>query len=74
MSGSLLSVALSGIQAAQAGLDTTSHNIANVNTPGYSRQKVVQSAQNSVLFGPGYVGSGVKLDAISRSYNDLLAG
>lgn len=74
MAGSLLSVALSGIQAAQAGLDTTSHNIANVNTPGYSRQKVVQSAQNSVLFGPGYVGSGVKLDAISRSYNDLLAG
>ncbi len=74
MSGSILSVALSGIQAAQAGLDTTSHNIANVNTPGYSRQKVVQSAQNAVLFGPGYVGSGVKLDALSRSYNDLLAG
>jgi flagellar hook-associated protein 1 FlgK len=74
MTGSLLSVALSGIQAAQAGLNTTSHNIANANTPGYSRQKVVQSAQNSVLFGPGYVGSGVKLDAISRSYNDLLAG
>lgn len=72
MTGSLLSVALSGIQAAQVGLNTTSHNIANVNTPGYSRQKVVQSAQNSVLFGPGFVGSGVKLDAISRSYNDLL--
>jgi flagellar hook-associated protein 1 FlgK len=74
MAGSLLSVALSGIQAAQAGLDTTSHNIANVNTPGYSRQRVVQSAQQAVLFGPGYVGSGAKLDAISRSYNDLLAG
>lgn len=74
MAGSLLSVALSGIQAAQAGLDTTSHNIANVNTPGYSRQRVVQSAQQAVLFGPGYVGSGAKLDAISRSYSELLAG
>lgn len=74
MAGSLLSVALSGIQAAQAGLDTTSHNIANVNTPGYSRQRVVQSAQQAVLFGPGYVGSGAKIDAISRSYSELLAG
>ncbi len=74
MTGSLLSVALSGIQAAQVGLNTTSHNIANANTPGYSRQKVIQSAQNSVLFGPGFVGSGVKIDAMARSYNDLLAG
>lgn len=74
MTGSLLNVALSGIQAAQVGLNTTSHNIANVNTPGYSRQRVIQSAQQAVMFGPGFVGSGTKIDAISRSYSELLAG
>jgi flagellar hook-associated protein 1 FlgK len=74
MSGSLLQVALSGIQAAQLSLDTTGHNIANVNTPGYSRQSVHQVAQHAVQFGQGWVGSGVYAKTITRSYNDLLAG
>ncbi|MGE3621020.1 MAG: flagellar hook-associated protein FlgK [Acidimicrobiia bacterium] len=35
-----LHVALSGLRAAQRGLDVTGHNIANANTEGYSRQRV----------------------------------
>ena len=35
-----LQTALRGLTAAQAAIDTTSHNIANANTPGYSRQQV----------------------------------
>ena len=36
-----LNTALSGLEAAQAAIDTTGQNISNANTPGYSRQKVV---------------------------------
>ena len=35
----IFNIARSGIQAHQQGLATTSHNITNINTKGYSRQK-----------------------------------
>ncbi|WP_404479384.1 flagellar hook-associated protein FlgK [Novosphingobium sp. BL-52-GroH] len=41
---SILSSAMSGLAASQAGMQTVSTNIANVNTPGYARQKLAQSA------------------------------
>lgn len=73
MSGSLLNVALSGLRAAQVGMNTTSHNIANVNTPGYSRQSAYQVSQEAVRYGSGWVGSGTQVREITRSYSDLLA-
>lgn len=45
----ILGTAVSGLGASQAGLRTVSNNIANVNTPGYARQKVSQTT--SVLNG-----------------------
>ena len=42
---SVSSIALSGMQAAQAALDTSAHNVANVSTPACRRQQVIQSAQ-----------------------------
>jgi flagellar hook protein FlgE len=39
------SIALSGMQTAQLLLDTSANNVANVSTPGYKRQEVVQSVQ-----------------------------
>ena len=39
----ILGSALSGLGASQAGLRTVSNNIANVNTPGYARERVSQS-------------------------------
>ena len=33
-----LQTALSGLEAAQAAINTTGQNISNANTPGYSRQ------------------------------------
>jgi flagellar basal body rod protein FlgG len=44
--GSISSIALSGMNAAQATLNTTANNIANLNTPGFKRQEVVQSARS----------------------------
>ena len=63
---------LSGVQAAQAGLDVTSHNIANANTPGYTRQRVETAARPTYqsLYGP--VGTGVEVDDIARLRDQFL--
>jgi flagellar hook-associated protein 1 FlgK len=69
----LLNVGLSGLNASQRGLDTTGHNIANVNTEGYSRQTVQFVARPADPIGVGYLGSGTELSAIERQYDDFLA-
>jgi len=69
----LLSTSVSGLLAFQQALDVTSNNIANSSTPGYS----VETANLSPLPGQasagGYVGSGVTVDGITRSYSELLS-
>lgn len=42
---SISSIALSGMSAAQAQLNSAAHNIANMNTPGFVRQEINQQAQ-----------------------------
>jgi flagellar hook-associated protein 1 FlgK len=68
----ILSIGVSGLNAAQAGLLTTSHNIANASTPGYSRQQIVQSPNISVRTGAGYLGQGTHVETVRRSYDELL--
>jgi len=70
MSG-ILSISLSGMRAFQRALDVTSHNIANVNTPGYSRQVVNFTARPGTGTGVGYVGSGTQVSSIERIYDAL---
>lgn len=48
-----LNTALRGVQAHQAALDVTSHNISNVDTAGYTRQQVVFGASASLLIDAG---------------------
>jgi flagellar hook-associated protein 1 FlgK len=67
-----MSIGLSGLRAAQSGLATTGHNIANVNTPGFSRQQVVVTPAISQYSGSGYVGQGVSVAGITRVYSDYL--
>jgi flagellar hook-associated protein 1 FlgK len=64
---SVASIALSGLQTAQAGITTVSNNITNVNTPGYVRENV----QQSPLVAAG-VGEGVTVDSIQRVTNQFL--
>ncbi len=75
MGTSLLSIGITGLNAAQAGLVTTGHNISNQATPGYSRQNVIQSA-NPALYGgtAGFYGQGVSVDTVKRAYNQYLGG
>lgn len=69
----ILSVAQSALTAAQVGLTTTGHNIANANTPGYSRQVVIQGTATSQDSGFGFVGKGTQVTGVKRVYDDYLA-
>jgi flagellar hook-associated protein 1 FlgK len=68
-----LSTGISGLLAFRRALDTTSHNISNVGTPGYSRQRTEFATRNPYPAGNGYVGNGVEVSTIRRIYDDLLA-
>ena len=72
MATSILSIGQSAIAAAQAGLNTTGHNIANASTPGYSRQVVIQGAALPQNFGFGFMGQGTQVSTIQRVYNEYL--
>ena len=69
---STLSIGLTALQAAQVGLSTTGHNIANVNTIGYRRQQLIQATNDPVGSGNGYIGQGVNVTTIRRFYDDFL--
>ena len=69
----ILSIGKSALAAAQVGLSTTGHNIANASTPGYSRQVVVQAAAQAQSSGSGYIGQGTEIASVTRAFNDILA-
>ena len=69
----ILSIGKSALAAAQVGLSTTGHNIANASTPGYSRQMVVQAASAAQNTGSGYIGQGTEIAGVSRAFNEILA-
>lgn len=68
----LFGLGRTGLNAAQAGINATGHNIANVNTPGFSRQHVQVSTAGSGVSGGMYVGRGVHVDAVRRIYDGFL--
>jgi len=68
----LLDIGRSALQSAQFGLDVTANNIANVNTPGYSRQRAVQAARESVSMGGNFYGAGVSVESVERIYDAFL--
>ncbi len=72
MASSLFGIGISGLNSAQAGLLTTSHNISNVNTAGYSRQTVVQGTNPAQYTGVGFFGTGSNVQTIQRQYNAFL--
>ena len=80
MSGllSTLNTAKSGMNVSQVAIQTTSHNISNINTPGYSRQRVNQSASSPYSmpgknsnFGAGQIGTGSQIDDVTRIRNSF---
>lgn len=69
---SLLSVGARALLANQVALQTAGHNIANVNTAGYSRQTVVLQTVQGQFTGGGYIGQGVDVQTILRNQSELL--
>ncbi len=63
---SILNTSLTGLLAFQNALATTSNNIANVNTEGYSRQRVNFSSMPAQYVGFGYIGRGVQAEGVVR--------
>ncbi|MBU3185999.1 flagellar hook-associated protein FlgK [Clostridium estertheticum] len=68
MSGlfSTMNVGVRGLTAQQGAIDVTSHNIANANTDGYSRQRVTMETTRPSNTSPGQMGTGVQISSISR--------
>jgi flagellar hook-associated protein 1 FlgK len=68
----MMSLAGQALLTQQQAISVTSHNIANVNTPGYSRQQLIMTANTPVDSSIGPMGSGVSAESIERVYDRYL--
>ncbi|MEJ2414779.1 MAG: flagellar hook-associated protein FlgK, partial [Sulfurimonas sp.] len=67
-----LGIGYSGLSAAQVGINTTGHNIANAETEGYTRQRVITEAATPLYTMPGNVGNGVQVQDIKRVFDNFV--
>ena len=63
----MLNIGVTGLNAAQAQLNTTSHNITNAGTTGFHRQSVSQAAVEPLFTGAGFFGQGNSIVALQNS-------
>ncbi|MGQ3052831.1 MAG: flagellar hook-associated protein FlgK [Roseateles sp.] len=68
----LLTLGARAMFANQAALQTIGQNIANANSPGYSRQSVVLTPSAGQFTGAGFFGKGVDVKTVVRSHNEFL--
>lgn len=69
----LIGIGQSALSAAYAQLQTTGHNIANVNTPGYVRQEAILETAGGMYTGAGFIGRGVNVADVARRYDQFIA-
>ncbi|WP_253821678.1 flagellar hook-associated protein FlgK, partial [Salmonella enterica] len=69
---SLINHAMSGLNAAQAALNTVSNNINNYNVAGYTRQTTILAQANSTLGAGGWIGNGVYVSGVQREYDAFI--
>ena len=75
MSGGLfhtLNIGEQSLYNTRQGVDTASHNIANANTVGYSRQRVNLRSRDPVLLRGVLAGSGAYITNITRSHDNFV--
>ncbi|VAX31444.1 Flagellar hook-associated protein FlgK [hydrothermal vent metagenome] len=68
----LFDIGKSAIFASRAALDVTANNIANINTPGFSRKEAILDIQTPGRTRAGFIGRGVTVGQIRRHYDNLL--
>jgi len=67
-----LHIGYSGLSVAQQGIDTTGHNIANADSEGYTRQRLVSEAATPISMRPGQVGNGAEVQTIKRVFDNFV--
>lgn len=67
-----LNIGEQSLYVTRQGVDTTSHNIANANTEGYSRQRVNVRPRDAQLYHGVVIGSGSFVKDITRSHNQFV--
>ena len=67
-----LSIAVKALMAQQAAIQTTSNNIANVNTPGYTRQRAILQEDTPVIMGTLLFGTGVSVGKVESIRDKVL--
>ncbi|KWI25829.1 flagellar hook-associated protein FlgK [Burkholderia stagnalis] len=73
MSNTLMNLGISGLNAAIWGLTTTSNNISNAATPGYSIERPVYAEASGQYTGSGYLPQGVNTITVQRQYSQYLS-
>ncbi|GLU33979.1 flagellar hook-associated protein FlgK [Trinickia caryophylli] len=73
MSNNIFSVGLSGLAAAQWGLQIAGNNISNASTTGYTVENAVYAESSGQYTGSGYLGGGVTTVTVLRNYSQYLA-
>lgn len=73
MGTQLYNIGITGLNAAQAALVTTGHNISNASTVGYTRQQVILGTNDPQLTGGGYLGQGARVETVRRIYSQFLS-
>ncbi|WP_038175547.1 flagellar hook-associated protein FlgK [Vibrio pacinii] len=71
MASDLLNLGAQSVLTAQRQLNTTGHNISNVNTEGYSRQSVIQGTNMPRQYGGETYGMGVHVEKVRRSWDQF---
>ncbi len=69
---SIFDIGKTALLTNQTAISVTSHNIANVNNPDYSRQEVILGVKAPIKIRGGYLGRGSNVDDIRRSYDKFL--
>jgi flagellar hook-associated protein 1 FlgK len=67
----MFQIGLSGLTTTQARLNTTSHNIANVNTEGFSKQISTQNTRDPERAGGAFIGTGAVLSGVERAFDNF---
>lgn len=68
----ILNIGVSALTSLQQAMSTTGHNIANVNTEGYSRQQANFVTQQPEFLAGYYIGTGTTVSTIERSFDQYL--
>ena len=71
--GGALDIARWSMYSSQLAIEIASHNIANANTEGYSKQNLRIEANQAINVGPGQIGTGVKAVEVTRNNDAFLS-